>query len=162
MKRLFAILLLGFLLTGCGAKPTVEYVLDTLEEPVSAQAREIAVELPGEAAVPTMEDTNRRYYLCNDYELTVETMAGGDLSATVEALSGYNPEELTIVKTQESGLDRYEFVWATHADQGEQLGRAVILDDGNYHYTMSVLRDADTTETLQVVWRQVFSSFHLA
>ena len=70
-------------------------------------------------------------------------------------------EALTVLETEQDGAKRYDFVWASAADQGEQLGRAVILDDGSYHYTMTVLRDADTTESLQVVWSDVFGSFSL-
>ena len=162
MKKLFVFLMTAVLLCGCGSRETIEYVRDTMEELVLARPREVSVELPGEAALPTMEEGSRRYYLCEDYEITLETRQAGDLAATVEAISGHGPEEVTMVKTREEGASRYEFVWAAMGETGEQLGRAVILDDGNYHYTMSVLRDAENTEKLQVVWQQVFSSFHLA
>ena len=65
------------------------------------------------------------------------------------------------MQTQRDGVDRYEFVWVSAGEKGERLGRAVILDDGNYHYCMSVLRDADSTEKTQIVWRDVFASFTL-
>ena len=39
---------------------------------------------------------------------------------------------------------------------------AVILDDGHHHYTMSVLRNADTAQKSAVVWDSVFTSFRLA
>ena len=162
MKQLWIVLLLVSLLTGCGQRKTVETVEDTMDPPEPAEPREVSVELPGEAAMPTMEEGGRRYYLCNDYEITIDTYPSGDLDSTIRDLSGCEPEELTVMKRQEPGADRYEFVWASAGEQGEQLGRAVILDDGDYHYTMSVLRDAENTEKLQVVWRQVFSSFHLS
>ena len=65
------------------------------------------------------------------------------------------------MKTQAEGADRYDFVWAAAGENGERLGRAVILDDGNYHYTMTVLKDAEATKKTQVVWRTVFESFSL-
>ena len=37
----------------------------------------------------------------------------------------------------------------------------IILDDGNYHYCLSVERPADPEKASQVVWSQVFSSFGL-
>ena len=64
-------------------------------------------------------------------------------------------------ETAQDGAKRYDFVWASAGENGDQLGRAVILDDGNYHYCLSVLRDADTTEKSQIVWRDVFDSFKL-
>ena len=58
--------------------------------------------------------------------------------------------------------DRYEFVWVSAGETGERLGRGVILDDGSYHYVMTVLRDAESTENSQIVWNDVFASFRLA
>ena len=66
------------------------------------------------------------------------------------------------METQWDGVSRYEFVWVSAGERGDRLGRAVILDDGDYHYCMSVLRDADATEMSQVVWSDVFNSFALA
>ena len=57
--------------------------------------------------------------------------------------------------------DRYEFVWVSAGEKGDRLGRGVVLDDGSYHYCMSVLRDADNPKKSQVVWSDVFSSFSL-
>ena len=39
------------------------------------------------------------------------------------------------------------------------LGRGAILDDGNYHYCMSLLRPAEKVS--QVLWNPVFASFSL-
>ena len=162
MKYFLLSLLMMALLCGCGQTQTMETLGDTLDAPVLAQPREVAVDLPGEAAIPTMEEEGRRYYLCKDYEITLDRRESGDLRQTIRDLSGYEPEDLTVVSTQAPGARRYDFVWTSAGEQGERLGRAAVLDDGNYHYTLSVLRDADTTESLQVVWRQVFSSFQLS
>ena len=43
-------------------------------------------------------------------------------------------------------------------ETGDRLGRAAILDDGNYHYCMYAIRDQGDTD---IVWRDVFSSFSL-
>lgn len=162
MKMYVLLVVIAALLCGCGQVQTMETVDDTLVEPVMAEPREVYVELPGEAAVPAMESDSSRFYLCQDYEIAIETRQSGDLASTIRTLTGYEPEELTVMERELDGVKRYDFVWASAGEMGERLGRAVILDDGNYHYSMSVLRDADTTETLQVVWHQVFSSFTLA
>ena len=80
----------------------------------------------------------------------------------ITAISGYDPDRLTVMHTLQDGTDRYDFVWASAGETGERLGRAVVLDDGNYHYCMSVLRDAENTKMSQVVWSDVFDSFCLA
>ena len=161
MKKMFLLVMLALVLSGCGGEETLETVSDELVLPAMAQPGEILVELPGEAAMPAMESDAGRMYLAGDYEIYIQTMEAGDLEKTIRALSGYEKEDLTVMATGSDGVSRYEFVWTCMGENGERLGRAVVLDDGNYHYTMTVLRDADTTESSQIVWNDVFSSFVL-
>lgn len=161
--RYGVLLVLGcLLLSGCGAQETMETVADEWVEEAMAPAREILVELPEEAAAPAAENANGRIYLCSDYEIEIHTMDGGDLDATIRNLCGYDREELTVIASSPQGLKRYDFVWTAAGEGGDKIGRAVILDDGQYHYTMTVLRSADSVEQSQIVWRSVFESFALA
>ena len=161
MKRWIWIPVLLCLLTGCAAEETFETVADVWAEPTLPQPRSISVVLPGETAMPAMESSSGRVYLSSDYEIYLQTMAGGDLNATVEAMSGFSPEKLTMLTTEQDGSKRHEFVWAAAGEGGDFLGRGIILDDGNYHYTMTVLRSAQEAESSTVVWDGVFSSFRL-
>lgn len=162
MKRFVRLLLSCLVLAGCASQETMETVADEWVEEAMAPAREIRVQLPEEAAVPTVEGSSGRIYLCRDYEIVLQTLESGDLNATIRELSGYNREDLTVIESQPQGLKRYDFVWTAAGEGGDRIGRAVILDDGTWHYTMSVMRDADTVETSQIVWRTVFESFTLA
>ena len=159
MKKWWVIALLALLLTGCGSKEVMETVADEWVVPVMAQPLQITVDLPGEAAIPVSETDSGRLYLCQDYEIAMQTLSAGDLNATVQTLSGYEKDQLTLVQTQSGDAKRYDFVWVSAGENGERLGRGVILDDGQYHYCMSVLRDAEAVS--QVVWRDVFASFEL-
>ena len=159
MRKCVLILLMILLLTGCRAEDTFETITDEYILPVMAQPGAIHVELPGETALPVIEKDNDRIYVCNDYEIMLQTLNGGDLEATLQAVSGRKREELTVMETFADGISRYEFVWAAAGETGDVLGRGVILDDGNYHYCLSVLRDAESEEKTQVNWNQVFSSF---
>ncbi len=115
-----------------------------------------------EGVAEVVETDAGQLYVTDDYEIALETLDGGDLNGTLQALSGRTAEELTVLETRtEDGMKRYEFVWACAGEEGDRLGRAVILDDGNYHYCLSVLRPADPERTSQVVWSQVFQSFSL-
>lgn len=152
---------LCFLLAGCGSAETFETVCDEPAAPVMAMPRQISVELPGETALPVMENSSGRVYICNDYEIILQTMESGDLEATFLTLSGLTGEELTVVETFADGVDRYEFVWAAAGEGGDCLGRGVVLDDGNYHYCLTVLREAEGREKSQINWDQVVSSFRL-
>ena len=158
MKRWMGIFLLALLLCGCRAEETLETVNDEWMVPVMAQPREISVRLPEDTVMPVLEQDGRRLYMGLDYEIMMETLAAGDLNATIRTLSGYETDQLTVLETRQGNLDRYDFVWTTAGEKGERLGRAVILDDGDYHYCMSALREPGNT---LVVWRDVFGSFTL-
>lgn len=161
MQKIILLVLVALLLSGCAAEETFETISDELVQPVMVQPEEVLVDLPGEAAMPAMESDNGRFYLASDYEIHIQTLEAGDLNRTIQTLSGYDQDALTVMETNLDGINRYEFVWTCAGENGDRLGRAVVLDDGTYHYTMTVLRDADTTETSQIVWNDVFRSFAL-
>lgn len=153
--------LLCILLTGCGAQETFETVADELVVSAMAQPGQISVELPDDAVAPVLESGSEQVWMCDDYEIIIQTVSAGDLNETIQTISGYPKEALTVMETQNQNVTRYDFVWASAGEMGEYLGRAVVLDDGNYHYCMSVLRDAAATEDSQIVWNEVFQSFRL-
>ena len=162
MKKIWILTALVLTLSGCAAKETFETVADKLVQTIMPSPQQTTVRLPDNAVAPVLESDSEQVYLCEDYELIIETVSSGDLNATIQSICGYSKEDLTIMQTQIDGVDRYDFVWASAGEKGERLGRAVVLDDGHYHYCMSVLRDADSTEKTQIVWRDVFNSFSLA
>ena len=158
MKRWLWMMALAVLLCGCKAEETLETVSDEWMVPAMAQPREISVRLPENTVLPVMEQDGSKLYMGQDYEIMVETLVSGDLNDTIRTISGFEKEQLTILETNQADTDRYDFVWTTAGERGERLGRAVILDDGNYHYCMTALRDAEEST---VVWQDVFSSFNL-
>lgn len=161
MKKYLSILLLGLFLCGCTAQETMETISDEILLPVMAQPRNIAVELPGETALPVVENDAGRIYVCDEYEIVLQTLDAGDLSSTLQILSGMEKDRLTVMETFSDDVTRYEFVWTSAGEQGEQLGRGVVLDDGHYHYCLSVLRNSEKAEKSQINWNQVFQSFRL-
>lgn len=161
MKKLCFLIPLALMLCGCAAEETFETISDELVMPVMAQPRQITVRLPDNAVAPVLESDSEQVYMSQDYEIIIETLSSGDLNATIQGLSGYGKEQLTVMETQQDSVTRYDFVWVSAGEAGDRLGRAVILDDGSYHYCMSVLRDAETVEKSQIVWSDVFNSFAL-
>ena len=162
MKRGWILVVLIAFLAGCAQQQEViETVADDLETPVAAAPRQISVRLPEDTVVPVLENDREQVYLCDEYELILQTVSSGDLDATVQTLTGCARDKLTLVKTRQSDLDRYDFVWTSAGEKGDMLGRGVILDDGSYHYCMSVLRSADGTKKSRIVWSDVFGSFDL-
>ena len=158
MKRWVWILLIAFVLCGCHEEETMETVADEWLIPVMAQPREMSVRLPDDLVVPVLEQDARQLYMGEGYELMLDVLDAGDLSHTIRSMCGYEKENITMIQTRQNGLDRYDFVWSALGESGDRLGRGVILDDGNYHYCLSAMRDqGDTT----IPWRDVFSSFTL-
>lgn len=160
--KIMTILLLALLLTGCGKAEVYETVTDEAAQSVSAQPREILFDLAQEPVLPAMESDSGTLYLCGDFDVMVNTCQSGDLQNTVREVSGFLPEELTVIQTGTGEVDRYEFVWTSATDFGQQIGRATILDDGNYHYTLSATVDAELMEEYQEIWNGIFESFQLA
>ena len=160
MKKLGLLLLAAALLAGCGQVEAAETMADVWEEPVPVAApREVRLELPGEAVACAMESDTGRLYFGDGYEVMVQTLSSGDLDATIRALTGFDREDITVIQSQ-SDPKRWEFAWASAGEGGERLGRGVVLDDGNYHYCLTVLQDADDDDC-QIIWSQVFNSFEL-
>ncbi len=161
MRKRLLILLPVLLLAGCAAQDTFETVADEMVQPAMAQVREMSMELPSEAASPAVESDSGRLYLCEGYEISVQTFEAGDLNRTIQTISGYGREELTVMHRETEGVDRYEFVWASAGESGDRVGRAAILDDGNYHYVLTVLADAQIAHARYPDWLQMFSTFKL-
>lgn len=158
--RIFAALF-ALLLCACGSEETMETISDEILQPVSAQMRQIYLELPGEAASPAVESGADRLYQCDTYDIRVQTLEGGDLDRTIRTLSGYGRDSLTVMETLRDGWNCYEFVWASAGESGDLVGQAMVLSDGCYHYCVSVLGDAACSRENQVCWQELFGSFSL-
>ena len=160
--KIVLLVLLAVLLAGCSKTEVYETVNDEMIQSVSAQPREILFDLAQEPVMPAMESDSGTLYLCGDFDVLVHTCQSGDLQNTVKEVSGFLPEELTVIQTGNGEVDRYEFVWTSATDLGQQIGRATVLDDGNYHYILSATVDAELIEEYQEIWNGIFESFQLA
>lgn len=161
MKKTVLVLLTALTLAGCAQAETAETVADVYAAPVSvAEPRETRLELPGEAVTCAMESDTGRLYFGDGYEVMVQTLSGGDLDATIRELTGFSRADITVVNTQPEYPRRWEFAWAAAGEGGQRVGRGVVLDDGTYHYCLSVLQDAEDDDC-QIVWSEVFNSFDL-
>lgn len=161
MKKCLVLVLACLLLSGCGAEETFETISDELIQPVSTEAREIVITLPPEAVTPVSESEDGALYMCDGYEIALQTLAAGDLDATVRSISGYSRDDLTVMETSVGDLKKYELVWASAGELGDRIGKATILDDGSYHYAVSVMADADVAHAYEGIWQTMFDSFAL-
>ena len=68
MKKIIVMLMMSLLLSGCGAKETLETVADDIPlQPVLAEPAQISVRLPDNAVSPVLESDTEQVYLCEDY-----------------------------------------------------------------------------------------------
>ena len=161
MKKIIAVLALGLLLTGCGGQMTLETVLDTYETPVT-EALQVEIALPDDAALATIGGGETgKLYLCDGYSVTVQTMGAGDLDRTLRQATGFAKEQLTVMQTQVKDITRYDCVWSALGEEGEQTCRGVILDDGCYHYVVTVMADAQKAGELTETWKEILQAVTL-
>lgn len=152
--------MLSLLLAGCGAQPTFETVGDSqvFVQPVQ---RQIRVSMPSDTVLPVMETETGQLYIWRDYEIAVQTLAGGDLDATVRSLCGFGRDRVEILQTAADGFERYDFVWSAAGETGDRVGRACVISDGAYHYCLSAMADAGHGEELREQWNGIFETFRV-
>ena len=149
------------LLCGCNAAETFETLSGACMQQTAVR-REVLLTIPEDAAAQVIQGDSGTLYLCDGYEITLQTMLAGNLDSTVQSLTGFESEALTVMETSVSDFTRYECVWTAAGEGGDMVGRAVILDDGCYHYCVTVMALADEAGQLQQTWQTLLESFCLA
>ena len=161
MKKQLLILCVAFLLGGCKGEETFETVEDMIPDQPVAAVQQFFVSMPQDATAPTFQNPDGEIYFCTDYTISKQILEGGDMEKTIQTITGKNAEELELLKTQYETHDRYDFVWAAVGEEGLQLGRACILDDGNYHYTLTAMTGESQSQSTQEQIREMFASCKL-
>ena len=141
MRKLVWLLVLMMCMSGCVRstdRAVMETVADGIIEPVAADPKPMAVWLPQEAAAQTMAD-GAKCYTWAETELRLQTLRGGDIRGTLQALTGLDPQRLTVMEYERDGLQLYQTVWSMTGEEGVSLGRCMVADDGNYHYCISMI-----------------------
>lgn len=159
MRKACFLLIFVLLLTGCQATQTFESVQDVYAPQSQNAPREITLDLPKN--VQTIAGDSGKLYLCDGYDVTVQTLSSGNLNQTIQMLTGFAPDALTMLQTAVSGVDRYECVWTAAGESGDAVGRAVVLDDGQYHYCVTVMAQADGAGGLTSLWQELLNSVRL-
>lgn len=162
MKRMWMVLMMALLLCGCGAEETFETLGDEMIRSAMAQPKEILLTLQEDTLLPAMETDTGMLYLCQDYDVCVQTLDGGDLEGTLRTVTGYDRDDLTLMQTGAGEVDCYEFTWTAVGEFGEQVCRGMLLDDGTYHYVLTAIADADVAAEYREMWNALFESFGLA
>ncbi len=161
MKKLLVILIVMLLLTGC-ATQTFETVDDLNDVQAIATPATLLLDLPEEAAAPAMQGASGTLYFCGDYDIMVEVMPSGNLSNTLQTLTGFEGNELDLMQTVRCGVDCYEGVWSAAGEAGDHVGRVLVLDDGSFHYCVSIMSMAEDAGHCTEQWNEILESVALA
>ena len=137
------IALLALMLSACGPEetPVLETVgQDACEQQAKPAAGNMELMIPEEAVAEAMADgSGGELYTWDDHTLQLQTLESGDIRRTVESLTGFDYDSLTVMASKKGDLTYYQTVWSAAGEEGTLLGRALIADDGYYHYCVSLL-----------------------
>ena len=161
MKKLAVIILGLLLLSGCAVQ-TFETVDDPNDVTAMAEPATLLIDLPEDAAAPAMQGDSGTLYFCGDYDIMVEVMSSGNLNNTLQILTGFEREELELINTQRCGVDCYEGAWSAAGEAGDHVGRVLVLDDGKFHYCVSIMAMAEDAGACMDDWNEVLNSVALA
>lgn len=160
MKKLWIILCISVLFTGCASAETFETLGDELLQPAMAEVGQINLSLPPEASSQTMlSNDGDKLYFCDGYTAAVQIMDRGNLDRTCRQLCGFGADSLNILETVSDDGRRYDWVWTAAGEGGDVLGRVAVIDDGSYHYCVSLQADASMAGELESQWIKLLSSF---
>ncbi len=162
MKKILFILTVLLCLTGCGSVQTWETLGSIPQSKPSIPPKvPVALILPEEASEDVWASGEETMYTCDGYNIYMRTFSAGDLSGTIQTLSGYKPDQLTVMKSTVGEAERYDWVWSAVGAEGDMVCRGAVLDDGNYHYTLCVMADYAAAGSLAQEWNDLFGSFRL-
>ncbi len=160
MKKLMIILMMLCLLTACGGEKPMETVQDVYA-PQEEIPMQVSIDLPEGTAVQTLSSETGRLYICDGFTITVQTLQGGDLARTVKDTTGYALERLTLMETEKDNIACYRLSWVSLGEGGDQAARTLILDDGLFHYAVTVMAPAESAGKLTDTFQAILSSVSL-
>ena len=161
MKKLWLLLIVMVLLPGCG-----QTTYEGREAPCGSQSVEavpgvISICATDDMSMPVMStQEGNRFYIADHYEVSLQTMAGGDIDETLKSCTGFDRSRLMVIQTQKDGLARYDCAWTSVGEEGQHVGRTTILDDGNFHYVLTIT--GQEGEELAAAWKQLSDSFTIS
>lgn len=161
MKKWLLLLPMVMLLMGCGQQEVFEQVEDVFQVAAPLPGT-VSLDIPNEAMVTALaQSKDSAIYFCDGYTLTVQTLPGGDMDRTVTEVTGYTQKQITLLHTAIGEVDRYEGTWTCMGEGGDQVGRLILLDDGDHHYAVTVMAPADKAGELSLIWDSVLDSVTL-
>ena len=165
MKRIALAVLCLMLFSGC-AKSTWETVDDThLSTKVTYlpdQTYKISFELPEDVSLLESTDGWCIYGTVDDgLEVETRQFVASSLSSAVEMLSGFEAEDMSILKLQNDDVSEYRFAWVTNSELGNRICTADLLMHGVECYAIVCSTDETSGTAYSEEVRQIFATYEL-
>lgn len=163
MRKLCMLACLCILFAGCSQQKQYE----TLSDPCLTEEQQapgvIQISATDDLAAPVIQTENGdRLYIADDYTVTIQTMAGGDLNATLKSCTGFGRDRLTVMETEKDGMKRYDCAWTAAGEESQSVGRITILEDAGYHYVLTVTAPGSEIDAMTAAWQELSDSFSIS
>ena len=155
------VLVFGIFLCGCNGTESYEVLSDDIVGVPIAEPAKVELKLPEDSALAVMSGSDWQYYEGEHYQIILQTFSSGNLDQTLQNITGYQIDNLSVIETSVDGIDKFHCAWSAVSDEGELVGRCTILDDGMYHYCLSVLVEADAACEVRDTIDAVFATYAL-
>ena len=156
------VLLFGVFFCGCNGAESFEVLGDEIGEFPVAEPAKVELKIPEDGTLDVMSGSDWQYYEGEHYQIILQTYPSGNLSQTLQNITGYNKDNLSVMEISGEGIDKFLCAWSAVSEEGELVGRCTVLDDGVYHYCLSVLVDAEVSGEIRDAVDAVFATYSLA
>lgn len=127
----FAVVMFG----GCGQEQDAqgESVQDATELRKGPAKYDMAMGLPSDGQA-IFEDETCQVFSQEDVTVTTQIMQADSLEVLLKELTGMDQQRLTVMKTWQDEMPRYDLTWVSAGEGGLNVYRSAILDDGQSYY----------------------------
>lgn len=163
MTALFVFLML--FLSGCSsyAWERVEDTAPSVTVSVKPeQLYKISVEMPAVVA-PIDEINNCAVYATNtgDFEVETRVFPASSYQTAVEAISGFQADDLSVLRLESNGINEYRFSWVTNSENSTKICSAKLFMIDLNCYAVVCKVDEGAGIAFREEESQVFATFNL-
>lgn len=159
--------LLFLVLIFCGCSKSAWETLNDSDQPmvVSTKAKhthKIDVNLPDELSL--FADTNGCSLYTDDsgdFEVETRTFLASSMEAALETLTGFQADELSVLKTEKDNVIYYRLSWITNGEKGECIHTAKLMLSGPECYAVVCTTNENSSYKYKDQIRQVMATCEL-
>lgn len=140
-------LLLSILVLGaCGQGNSQPMETICPQEPPTSRTPKfrITMAVPAEAQeAPAFSQEYSTVYTGEHLTITTQILESENLDALLRDLTGRGEQDLTCITTWQGTMPRHDLTWTCAGEQGMQVCRSTVLDDGLHYYVVTAMVEED-------------------